>query len=73
MVTKGSCVALLFANHVAYPIDSVLSIAPPFATVPVTPEIQTMVYLGHLKNAPLSPAASRFVEYCMMRAQINSK
>ena len=73
MVTKGSCVALLFANHVAYPIDSVLSIAPPFATVPVTPEIQTTVYLGHLKNVPLSPAASRFVEYCMMRAQINSK
>lgn len=67
MVTKGSCVALLFANHVAYPIDSVLSIAPPFAVVPVSPEIQTTVYLSHLKNMPLSPAASHFVEYCMMR------
>ena len=73
MVTKGSCVSLLFANHVAYPIDSVLSIAPPFAVVPVTPEIQTTVYLGHLKNTPLSPAAAHFVEYCMIAGKIDSK
>lgn len=64
MVTTGSCVSLLFSNHVAYPIDSVLSIAPPFAVVPVTPEIRTTIYLGYLKNTPLSRPAKEFIKYC---------
>lgn len=66
MVTKGSCVALLFANHVAYPVDSVLSIAPPFAAIPVFPNIQTTIYLGYLKDAPLSPSAKKFIDYCVL-------
>lgn len=65
MVTKGSCVSLLFSNLVAYPIDSVLSIAPPFAVVPVNPEIQTTIYLCYLKNTHLSHAAKEFINYCM--------
>ena len=73
MVTKGSCVALLFSNHVEYPIDSVFSIAPPFAVVPIEPEIRTTIYLAYLKNKPLSPAASRFVEHCIHIKAIDSK
>ncbi|MGM9660207.1 MAG: LysR family transcriptional regulator [Faecousia sp.] len=73
MVTKGNCVALLFSNHVEYPIDSVLSIAPPFAVVPIEPEIWTTIYLAYLKSKPLSPAASRFVEHCIHTKAINSK
>lgn len=73
MVTKGNCVALLFSNHVDYPIESVLSIAPPFSVVPIEPEIQTTIYLCHLKNTPLPPAAARFVEHLMQAELINSK
>lgn len=54
MVAEGNCVALLFEHHVAYPIDSVFSIAPPFAVVPITPKIQTTLYWGYLKNHTLS-------------------
>ena len=73
MVTKGNCVALLFSNHVQYPIDSVFSIAPPFSVVPIWPEIQTTIYLCHLKNTPLPPAAAHFVEHLMQAELINSK
>lgn len=73
MVTKGSCVALLFSSHVDYPIDSVLSIAPPFAVVPVSPEILTTVYLCYLKSPTLSEAAAHFVAHCMHAKSINSK
>lgn len=73
MVTKGNCVALLFANHVDYPIDSVLSIAPPFSVVPIVPEILTTIYLAYPKNRPLSPSAARFVEHCMNATVIDSK
>lgn len=73
MVTKGHCVALLFSNHVDYPIDSVLSIAPPFSVVPILPEILTTIYLAYPKNRPLSPAAARFVEHCMNTTVIDSK
>lgn len=73
MVTKGNCVALLFFRHVEYPIDSVFSIAPPFAVVPIEPEIRTTIYLAYLKGRPLSPAASRFVEHCIHAKAINSK
>lgn len=66
MVTQGSCVALLFSEHVNYPIDSVLSIAPPFAVVPIVPVIQTTLYLTYLKDAPLSPAAEHFIDHCML-------
>ena len=66
MVSKGSCVSLLFGGHVRFPHNVDLPDARPFAVVPVTPEIQTTVYLVHLKNTPLSPAAAHFVEYCMV-------
>lgn len=73
MVTKGSCVALLFEKHVSYPADSVLTIAPPFAVVPIAPEIQTTVYLCRLKKEALSETAAHFVDYCMQTKAINSK
>lgn len=73
MVSKGSCVSLLFAGHVQFPHDVAFPDGRPFAVVPVTPEIQTTVYLGHLKNTPLSPAAAHFVEYCMIAGKIDSK
>lgn len=66
MVSKGSCVSLLFAGHVQFPHNATFPDGQPFAVVPVTPEIQTTVYLGYLKNVPLSPAAVRFVEYCTL-------
>ncbi|QQQ99596.1 LysR family transcriptional regulator [Enterocloster clostridioformis] len=72
MVTKGNCIALLFSNHVAYPLDSVLSIAPPFAVVPVVPEIQTNIYLAYLKGRRLPAAATRFAEYVTHSKSINS-
>lgn len=73
MVTKGNCVALLFSNHVDYPIESVLSIAPPFSVVPVVPEIPTTVDLCYLKNTALPEAAAHFVEHCMRAKPIDSK
>lgn len=64
MVTQGGCVSLLFANHVAYPVDSVLSVEPPFAVVPVTPDIRTTIYLSYMKDVPLSRSAKAFIEHC---------
>lgn len=64
MVTKGNCAALLFSGHVDYTLRSAPAIAPPFAVVPIQPEIRTTIYLAYLKTQPLSPAASRFVEHC---------
>ena len=64
MVRKGSCVALLFANHVDFPHGQELSGQLPFSVVRVTPEIQTTIYLAYLKHQELSPAASQFLKYC---------
>ena len=69
MVTKGSCVSLLFDHQVRPPVDSVLHMEPPFAVVPVMPEIQTTLYLCYLKDQPLSPAAEHFIQYCLEQAQ----
>lgn len=73
MVTKGGCIALLFEKHAASPVESVLSIAPPFAVVPIVPEIQTTIYLAYLRNVPLSKPAKHFIDYCMMQQKIDSK
>lgn len=72
MVTKGNCVALLFEKHAASPVDSVLSIAPPFSVVPIMPEIQTTLYLAYLRNVPLSRAAKHFIDYCMIQTENSS-
>lgn len=64
MVTKGQCVALLFANHVDFPHEHDFGENLPFAVVPITPEIQTTIYLAHLKHQELSPAAAHFLKYC---------
>lgn len=73
MVAKGSCVALLFSGHVQFPQAVDIPDKRPFAVVPVVPEIKTTVYLSHLKNNPLSPAADQFVEYCRVMSSIDSK
>lgn len=65
MVTKGSCVALLFAGHVAFPHDP-QDPNTPFVAVPITPEIPTTIYLAYPKDTALSRAASRFIEYCQL-------
>ena len=64
MVRKGNCVALLFANHVKFPYNNESESDLPFKVIPLLPEVTTTVYLGYLKNAPLSPAASHFLNYC---------
>lgn len=66
MVRKGSCVSLLFTNHVSFPHKVAFGEHPPFVSVPVTPAISTTVYLAYLKNAKLSPAALQFIDYCKM-------
>ncbi len=73
MVAKGSCVSLLFAGHVDFPHNVSLSGGHPFAVVPVVPEIRTTIYLAYRKGTPLSPAAARFAEYCMMTGQTDSR
>ena len=78
MVLKGDCVSLLFAGHVDFPrpflhIEEPLPPPTPFAVLPIVPEIPTTVYLSYLKGTPLSPAASHFLEYCIMRDTIDSK
>ena len=78
MVLKGDCVSLLFAGHVDFPrpflnIEGPLPPPTPFAVLPIVPEIPTTVYLSYLKGTPPSPAASHFLEYCMMRDTIDSK
>ena len=74
MVTKGSCVALLFTNHVVFPTPDG-SDSTPFVAVPVEPAISTTIYLAYLKGVPLSQAAARFVSYCQLNGQaaIDSK
>ena len=64
MVTKGSCVALLFERHVQAPPGSALDLEPPFEVVPIAPEIWTTVYLCYLKEKPMSQAAQNFIRYC---------
>lgn len=67
MVRKGSCVSLLFTNHVAFPHNiqfGEIGETPPFVSIPVTPEIWTTVYLAHLKGEKLSAAATHFIDYC---------
>lgn len=71
MVSKGDCVALLFAGLVDFPRaflhDKENSAPPlPFAVVPITPEIPTTICLGYLKGEKLSTAAAHFAEYCMI-------
>lgn len=75
MVTKGSCVALLFANHVAFPHPAGKGPDTPFVAVPVAPEISTTIYLAYRKGAPLSEAATHFVDYCQLKGRpgIDSK
>lgn len=67
MVRKGSCVSLLFTNHVAFPYNihfGEIGQTPPFAAIPVTPEIWTTVYMASLKGEKLSAAATHFIDYC---------
>ena len=66
MVRKGSCVSLLFTNHVSFPHHAVFGDNPPFVAVPIAPEIQTTVCLAYLKGETLSTAASHFIDYCKM-------
>lgn len=66
MVRKGSCVSLLFTNHVSFPHNVAFDEHPPFVGVPIVPAIPTTVYLSYLKNAKLSPAAQQFIDYCKM-------
>lgn len=68
MVRKGSCVSLLFTNHVSFPHKVAFGEHPPFVSVPITPAISTTVYLSYLKNAKLSPAALQFIDYCKMNS-----
>lgn len=74
MVSKGDCVSLLFSGHVDFPrafLHAGQTPAPPlpFAVVPIVPEIPTTICLGYLKGARLSPAASHFVEYCLIHSK----
>lgn len=74
MVTRGSCVALLFENHVARPYDALNHLdKQPFAVVPIEPPIYTTIYMAYLKDEPLTPAAAHFVDYCKLAAMDNSK
>lgn len=75
MVTRGTCISLLFEHHVNVPVDSVLSLEPPFSVVPIHPEIRTTVFLTYLKGRQLSPAAEHFIDYCMIKRkeEIDSK
>ena len=71
MVTKGSCVALLFEGHVAFrhmPEDQKL----PFTAIPITPAISTTIYLSYLKEGNLPPSALRFIDYCQLIQTGNS-
>ncbi|MCD8363795.1 MAG: LysR family transcriptional regulator [Lachnospiraceae bacterium] len=64
MVRKGSCVALLFTNHLDFPHHIDFGGKPPFVAVPVTPTIQTTVYLSYRKGEALSSVAAHFIEFC---------
>lgn len=71
MVTKGSCVALLFAKHIAFPRKAPEGM--PFVAVPINPPIQTTIYLAYRRGDELSPAAAHFVDYCQLAHKIDSK
>lgn len=74
MVTRGSCVALLFENHVARPYDALnLLDKQPFSVVPIDPPIYTTIYMAYLRNESLTPAAAHFVDYCKLSVASNSK
>ena len=74
MVTRGSCVALLFENHVTRPYDALNHLdKQPFAVVPIEPPIYTTIYMAYLKDEPLTPATAHFVDYCKLAAMDNSK
>lgn len=68
MVRKGSCVALLFSNHVSFPHNAppVSGMPAPFAVVPIVPEVQTTVCLAYRKGEKLSVAAGHFIDYCKL-------
>ncbi|MCD7735046.1 MAG: LysR family transcriptional regulator [Clostridiales bacterium] len=63
-VRKGSCVALLFSNHLNFPHQIDFGDQPPFVAIPVSPPIYTTVYLSYRKNDTLSSAAAYFIEFC---------
>lgn len=63
MVTKGGCTALLMNYHVEYPLESAFALNPPFAVVRISPSVQTQVSLCWRKEARLSLAAAKFVEF----------
>jgi len=69
MVTKGSCVSLLFEKHAAKPfkdlaeLENQKMLSAPYKVVPIEPAVYTTLYLGYLKQAPLSNAAMHFLEY----------
>lgn len=74
MVTRGSCVALLFENHVTRPYDALNHLdKQPFAIVPIDPPICTTIYMAYLKDEALTPAAAHFVDYCKLSAADHSK
>ncbi len=74
MVTRGSCVSLMFENHAARPYDALDNLdKQPFAVVPIEPSLYTTIYMAYLKDEPLSPAAAHFVDYCKLAAADNSK
>lgn len=78
MVLKGKCVSLLFARHADFlrallHADQTPPPSLPFAVIPIVPEIPTTICLSYLKGTPLSPTASRFLEYCVIHDQIDSK
>ncbi len=64
LVRKGICVALLFTNHLEFPHHIDFGSAPPFVAVPVTPSIQTTVYLAYRKGETLSAVGAHFIEFC---------
>lgn len=67
MVTKGSCVALLFEGHVASRHMSGAHDLP-FTAIPITPTIPTTIYLSYLKDRNLPPSALHFIDYCQFTA-----
>lgn len=68
MVRKGRCIALLFSKHIRFPNQIEFDVKPPFATVPIVPEIWTTICLGYLKNDKLCPAATHFINDCTTTA-----
>ncbi|MCD8009666.1 MAG: LysR family transcriptional regulator [Lachnospiraceae bacterium] len=63
-VRKGRCVALLFTNHLNFPHYVDFGSTPPFVAVPITPTIETVVYLSYRRDDTLSSAATHFIDFC---------